>query len=350
MAGFGNMYQNLYNTVCLKNVIVFRTQVINVIKSLLLLYLVKIVYTSIINKGSLISRKLYNYNDYSKLKENEVIENNLNLNVWLFEKSNIELDKGSSETICVDTSTLFSFNKINNNKDQFIYWLAGLIDGDGSLLINKNKALSCEITVHERDVKALFKIKERYHGSILKRSNVNAYRWRVYKRIFVEKLYKDLNGKLVTDGKKVQLMKMGINLSIKPIIIKNYEFELDSAWLSGFIDADGYFSIRNLYTLTISIGQKTSGILYSIKEKLNCGNVYYDKKGNTYNYAVTDLKGIKIILSYLSKYPLKTSKHVDSLRFWKLVEYKELKYHYKNNINKPKIDHLVKLFKERYKI
>src|SRR5436190_8492338 len=116
------------------------------------------------------------------------------------------------------------------------------------------------------------------------------------------------------------------------------------------MDADGCFTIRNNYTLTISISQKTSEILYSIKDKLQCGNVYYDKKGNTYNYAVTDLKGIKIILSYLSKYPLKTSKHVDSLRFWKLVEYKELKYHYKNNINKPKIDHLVKLFKERYKI
>jgi LAGLIDADG endonuclease len=143
---------------------------------------------------------------------------------------------------------------------------------------------------------------------------------------------------------------MGTYLNIKPIIVENYKFELNSAWLSGFIDADGYFSIRNFYTLTISIGQKTSGILYSIKEKLNCGNVYYDKRGDTYNYVITDLKGIKIMLSYLNQYPLKTSKHIDSIKFRKLVEYKELKYHYKNNLNKPKIDRLVKLFKERYKI
>jgi hypothetical protein len=60
--------------------------------------------------------------------------------------------------------------------NDFLYWLAGLIDGDGSLLVNKNKALTCEITVHERDVKALFKIKAIYHGSVLKRSNVKAYR------------------------------------------------------------------------------------------------------------------------------------------------------------------------------
>jgi hypothetical protein len=51
----------------------------------------------------------------------------------------------------------------------------------------------------------------------------------VYKRTFVEKVYKDLNGKLITDGKKVQLFKMGTFLNIKPIIIENYKFKLDSA-------------------------------------------------------------------------------------------------------------------------
>jgi hypothetical protein len=350
MANLVQIYQDLYNTVCLNIVIILRTQVINVIISLLLLYLVKIVYISYIKKESWISRKLYSYWSYLKLKDNKIIENNGSLDIWFFKKSNIIYNKGSSETICVDTFTIFDKNIVNNNKDQFIYWLAGLIDGDGSLLINKNKALSCEITIQGRDVKALYEIKKRYSGSVLKRSNVKGYRWRVYKRAFVEKLYKDINGKLITDGKKVQLLKMGTFLNIKPVIIENYKFELDSAWLSGFIDANGFFSIRNFYTLTISIGQKTSGILYSIKEKLNCGNVYYDKRGNTYNYAVTDIKGIKIMLSYLDKYPLKTSKHIDSIKFRKLVEYKELKYHYKNNLNKPKIDRLIKLFKERYKI
>jgi hypothetical protein len=59
--------------------------------------------------------------------------------------------------------------------------LAGLIDRDGTLLVNNNKALSCEITVHKRDVKTLFD-KKKYLGSVLKISNVNAFRWRVYKK------------------------------------------------------------------------------------------------------------------------------------------------------------------------
>lgn len=74
----------------------------------------------------------------------------------MIENLKIRTYKESSETIRVDTFTERS--KVNDDKDQFIYGLASLIDGDGSLLINKYKALSCEISVHERDVKALFKI------------------------------------------------------------------------------------------------------------------------------------------------------------------------------------------------
>jgi len=336
-------WQDNYNTICLKFLKIFRTHDINVIINKILLFLVKI-ETLIVYK--FISRKSYFLINYIISSETLCVNTYLKrlyfkfLFIYYLHR-NIKFDK------CI----LSSLNiKNQDNNDQFIYWLAGLIDGDGSLLVNKNKALSCEITVHERDVKTLFKIKEKYYGSVHKRSNVKAYRWRVSKRKIIEKLYIDLNGKLITDSKKKQLKNFSTILNIEPILVENYDFDINNAWLSGFIDADGYFSIRNNYTLTLSIGQKTSGILYKIKEKLKCGNVYYDKSGNTYNYAITDLNGIKIILSYLNKYPLKTTKHIDSITFRKLIQYIELKYHYKNNPNKIKIDHLIKLFKNRYKI
>jgi quinol-cytochrome oxidoreductase complex cytochrome b subunit len=68
--------QNYYNTVCLNNIRIFRTQVINVIKFEILLYLVKIVTIIIL----FISRKPVFF-----IKE-----------------------KGSSETTCVDSYLLIS--------------------------------------------------------------------------------------------------------------------------------------------------------------------------------------------------------------------------------------------------
>jgi len=50
MANLDNTYQDFYNTLCLNIVIILRTQIINVIKSLLLLYLIKIVNISFIKK------------------------------------------------------------------------------------------------------------------------------------------------------------------------------------------------------------------------------------------------------------------------------------------------------------
>jgi LAGLIDADG endonuclease len=52
-----------------------------------------------------------------------------------------------------------------------------LIDGDGSLCVYNNKACSCEITLEEKDVKTLYKIKKFAKcGSVLKRTNVKAFR------------------------------------------------------------------------------------------------------------------------------------------------------------------------------
>lgn len=341
-----------YNTICLNEIIVKCTQVINVIIIKLILYLVKIIFTYILFINISISRKLYDVINYKGSSETTCVYSCLNPHLYEPKVRREEDVVFNSPSCLMDGNNIMIEDKINvsNNDLDFIYWLAGLIDGDGSLLVNKNKALTCEITVHERDVKALFKIKEKYHGSVLKRSNVKAYRWRVSKKWIIYKLYSDLNGKLITDRKIKQMKKFSSILNIEPIIVEDYHFYMNTAWLSGFIDADGCFTIRNNYTLTISISQKTAGILYSIKEKLNCGNVYFDKSGNTFNYAITDLKGIKKLLLYLEKYPLKTTKHIESIIFRKLVYYIELKYHLKNNYNKFKIDHLIKLFKNRNKI
>jgi len=61
------------------------------------------------------------------------------------------------------------------NKIFFFNWLAGLIDGDGSLLVNKNGYATIEITLHERDVQTLYKIKDLLQGKVNSRVKTKAY-------------------------------------------------------------------------------------------------------------------------------------------------------------------------------
>lgn len=261
--------------------------------------------------------------------------------------------KGSSETTRdISDLTLYksNTNDVNDlNKDEdFNYWLAGLIDGDGTLSIYKSNAQVCEITLGEEDVKTLYKIKQRFHGSVLKRSKVKAYRWRVSKKLYVTDVINSINGKLLTDSKRAQLIKVCNKLNIEPII--NNKISKNNSWFTGFFDAEGYFSIRNNYTLTISVSQKSKEILEEIQKVFGVGNIYYDKSWNGYNYVITDLQGIKTMLAYFEKYPLKTIKHPDFITIRRLVLFIERGYHLKNHPLKYRIDNLIKIFKNRKKI
>lgn len=268
---------------------------------------------------------------------------------------------GSSETIR-DTSYL--------NED-FYYWLAGLIDGDGTLYVAKSNSQSCEITLGEEDIKTLHKIKKRFHGSILKRSKVKAYRWRISKKLYLIEVINSINGKLLTPSKHQQLIKICNRLNIEPCI--NNHLSQNNSWFSGFFDAEGYFrigedarvlsdpSIRNQYILTISISQKSKDILEEIQKVFGVGNIYFDKSWNGYNYVITNLHGIKLILTYFESFPLKTTKHSDFITMKRLVLFIERGYHLANNprgckatnglaaMNKQKIDNLIKIFKNRKK-
>ena len=124
---------------------------------ILLLYLVKIGNITIFKINMFISRK-----PHYKINNKESSETTRVNSYFKWKEFSCNIFSIKSAYIRNESRNHITYNKNldNNEDDQFIYWLAGLIDGDGSLLVNKNKALTCEISVHERDVKALFKIKE----------------------------------------------------------------------------------------------------------------------------------------------------------------------------------------------
>jgi LAGLIDADG endonuclease len=120
--------------------------------------------------------------------------------------------EGSSET-----TRPISYDESN----QFNFWLAGIIDGDGYLGVTSSGGLTCEITLHEKDVKTLYFIKRILgYGHVTKRSGVKAYRFRTSKLCHVIDIIKKVNGKLLTHGKQNQLRKLCNVAQLRGVEIK----------------------------------------------------------------------------------------------------------------------------------
>jgi LAGLIDADG endonuclease len=275
---------------------------------------------------------------------------------------------GSSETPRVT-----SYSRPFPLYDIFGSWLAGLIDGDGSLLLSNNNVVSVEITLDAKDIQCLHKIKTTLgFGSIIKRTGVNAFRYRIYKKEHVVTLLHLINGYLLTVGKQAQLAKLCSFFNIIPffpdyptslLIIKN------SSWLAGFFDAEGHFTVMNKFTLTCNISQKDKLILESIKDSLQLGHVRYDKSWDGWVYTISNKEGIRFILDLFTPktspqpalrgmppatlgrgwHPigLCTLKSIDVCTFKRLLYKIDCKYHLKNNPRRIDVENLIALFKKR---
>ena len=209
---------------------------------------------------------------------------------------------GTSETIRPLSSKLSQNNTWNQ-------WLAGVVDGDGSLLISKSGYSSCEITMSLQDEHALSTIKQKLGGSIKLRSGAKALRYRLHNKKGMLDLLNRINGNVRHTSRLKQLELMCLHHDIPILYPKN--LDLNNAWFSGFFDADGTitYSIKGGYPqLTISVTNKLLIDIIEFKNIFN-GNVYFDKsKNGYYKWCIQSEHDISLFKSYLDKYPLKSSK------------------------------------------
>lgn len=209
-----------------------------------------------------------------------------------------------------ETTRATSLSKKNNSKDiYFNQWLAGLIDGDGSLLVNKSGYSRCEIIVSIFDFRLLNTVQNKLGGSIKKRAGVGALRWRLHDTKGMINLVDRINGHIRHSNRIKQLNKVCILLNIK--FIMPDKLDLKNGWFAGFFDANGTigFYLKNEITqLTISVSNKLYTDLTPFMHNFG-GNIYFDKGSNgSYIWSIQSQSDIENFVSYTKVCPIKSIK------------------------------------------
>ena len=280
---------------------------------------------------------------------------------------------GSSETTCetlknIDQSSFpgpaLQCHRLGLSlNNTFKYWFIGFTEGDGSFIINKNGYLEFKITQSSIDAQILFYIKKELgFGSVLVQDKKNkTHHFRVRDQKGILKLIEIFNGNLYTE-RKINQFKLWLEAFNKAykidicFISKVNHPTLENAWLSGFTDAEGCFTVSilkrsetyNQVQVRYILSQKGELELMTKIADVLGGKVSFLKDYNGYNMVVNLTKLHKVI-GYFNKYGLKTKKYIhyfNWLKAYKLVMNKE---HFNdeglervrnlmNKINKTKID------------
>lgn len=196
-------------------------------------------------------------------------------------------------------------NTINDEDKRFNEWLAGIIDGDGSLLVSKSGHSSCEITMDKYDYHTLMFIKNKLGGSVKLRSGVNAYRYRLHNRDGMINLINRINGNIRNSQRIPALIKVCeiLNITYMPAL----PLTIHNAWFSGFFDTDG--TIRAKFdspspTIIISVSNKHR--IDVVPFLLFNGSIHYSK-GN-YGHYVWEISSKSDILNMLDYFKLNPSR------------------------------------------
>lgn len=300
-----------------------------------------------------------------------------------------------NEDLKIEDINIKNINKINNEKlleSELGSYLAGLIEGDGTILIptsersktNKLNFPSIQITFNKKDYPLAYSIMNTLDtGYITKLEGVDAYRYTINTFKGLLKLISLINGKFRTNKyKRLWLLIDWFNsrdidnygLENQELLVKYLYLDkkgidqsdiLSNAWLSGFLEADSNFhvahrSIKNSTSYHTSIymrlsqaelnhwGDDNKEIMEKIANALNIKVklVVRDRKSLTsseYQIRTTNYKSNTILVNYLSQYPLFSSKYLD-YKDWCLIY----------NLYTPRFKHtsenirLVKWVKENY--
>ena len=263
---------------------------------------------------------------------------------------------GSSETTRETNNSVY-LKKINKD---FKLWLVGFSEGDGCFSVYKQRYVEFKITQSSNDAQVLFFIKKTLgFGSVSIQDKTNkTHQYRVRHKQGLLKIIELFNGKVKTESKSIKFRNwIRCFNEIHKENVVFYEnvspVSLNDAWLSGFTDAEGCFTVstfkspkgKNTYvTVRYVLSQKGEYILLNDIAALLGGRVHEVRSYMGHNMVVNSTK-LKNTIMYFSKYKLKTKKQISYSNWLKVHSIVTAKKHltvsglklinsYKVNINK----------------
>ena len=173
---------------------------------------------------------------------------------------------GTSETVRMFSSCLCSnMDQIKGNDDTDLkvrQWIAGVIDGDGNFYISKKGYVELSVVMEPRDIACLYKMKQRYGGSVKATSHAKAIRFRLHHMAGIQLVIKDVNGLIQNPVRYAQFKKVCELYNVETI--SAIPLTYNSAYLSGLFDTDGsvYFNKKSIQVfITVSTKKKGRELL-----------------------------------------------------------------------------------------
>jgi LAGLIDADG endonuclease len=238
------------------------------------------------------------------------------------------------------------------NDEQFGYYLAGLIEGEGNFS-SKQQLL---IVFNKLDAFLAYYIRGRIgFGKIKKITNKNIFILVISTKKGIERVINLINGKIRTENKLNQRINNILSHQNylefnKKINFKlNFNKDFKNHWLAGFSDANARFNFNLInykyentdrieIRLNFHLDQKDKQILFLIKDLFG-GNISYIESSDTYNYGSTSFGSAKKIINYFDHFHLLSSKHINYLKWRKAY----LIIQDKNHLTKNGLDKIIKL-------
>jgi len=261
--------------------------------------------------------------------------------------------------VCLYQNKRLFSNSLKNNdfNSKFASYLAGLIEGDGTIIVPKTERSpkgklnypSIQIVFDLRDLPLALILQSKInHGSVSKKKGVNACILTINNFEGLILIANLINGYMRTP-KILALYRLidWLNIRFDLNIIKKDKdtSNIDSnSWFAGFIDADGHFSVR---TTTVSKYPKIE-CKFELTQRQNDHNyennyeflnliadfllttvkeIRVDQPKPEYRVRTTSLKANLILIKYMENYPLFSSKYLNYQDWRKVLEYFENKIH-----------------------